>query len=76
MNLTRGLRFILCNDETEAKIVTDYCSEKGLDFNLVEQTNVGSMRDDNGPNPMIVWYIGGPLDQIELVKLTSGVALF
>ena len=34
------------------------------------------MRDDNGPDPIIVWYIGGPLDQIELVKLTSGVALF
>ena len=40
MNLTRGLRFILCNDQAEAKIVMDYCLEKGLEFNLVEQKNV------------------------------------
>lgn len=76
MNLTRGLRFILCNDQEEAKIVTDYCLEKGLEFNLVEQKNVSSMRDDDGPDPIIVWYVGGPIHQTELVKLTSGVALF
>ena len=76
MDETNGLRFILCNDEDEATIVTDYCDQHDLKYVLVWQLEVGDIRiDGKNDDPIIVWYVGTLDDQNKIIGLTNGKAL-
>jgi len=71
-----GLRIMICGNETEIKLVTDYLNGARRKYVVSDTTDVSKLGYFGSKSMTVIYYIGDSLDQTKIVELTSGSSMY
>ena len=71
-----GLRMMVCGNETEIKLVTNYLKGAGRKYVISDKTDVSELKYAKSEFITVIYYEGDSLDQAKLVYLTAGTSLY
>lgn len=71
-----GLRMMVCGNETEVRLVTDYLKGAGRKYVISDKTDVSELKYAGSEFITVIYYEGDSLDQAKLVDLTAGTSLY
>lgn len=71
-----GLRMMICGNETEVRLVTDYLKGANRKYVVSDKTDVSELMYAGSETITVVYYEGDGLDQAKLVNLTAGTSLY
>lgn len=71
-----GLRIMVCRNETEVRLVTDYLKGANRKYVVSDATDISELPYSGSESITVIYYEGDGLDQAKIVDLTSGTSLY
>ena len=71
-----GLRIMVCRNETEVRLVTDYLKGANRKYVVSDATDISELPYSGSESITVIYYEGDGLDQAKIVDLTSGASLY